>query len=89
MKIQGGVRFKDYVDFMSFGAGWCGIIFFLFINFATSFATLIPSYILSKWTALDPEDQKNSIYPKLFAGFIVLYIVLSMSRAVTIFSLVL
>ena len=75
---------------MSFGAGWLGIAFFFLINFATAFSTLVPSYILSKWTAVEPEEQQSStIYPKLFAGFIVLYMVLSMSRAVTIFTLVL
>ena len=50
VKMTGGVRFRDYVNFMSFGAGWLGIIFFFVINFTTAFSTLIPSYILSKWT---------------------------------------
>ena len=50
VKMTGGVRFRDYVNFMSFGAGWFGIIFFFVINFTTAFSTLIPSYILSKWT---------------------------------------
>ena len=50
-KIEGGVRLRDYVNFMSFGAGWPGILWFLIINFGTAFAALIPSYLLARWTA--------------------------------------
>ena len=89
IKDVGGVSFKDYLNFLSFGSGSCGLILYFVINFATAFAQIIPSYLVAEWTTNDLEEQQNPFYPRLFGGFIVVYVVLAFARCFIIFSIVL
>ena len=85
----GGVTFQDYRNFLSFGAGCGGMILFFAINVATALAQIVPSYLLAEWTSLPLEEQQNAYYPKLFGGFILLYVCLAFVRSLVITALVL
>jgi hypothetical protein len=85
VKEKGGVYFKDYIKFASFGLGWCGIFIFIVVNILAALAQIAVSWLLSQWTKQDLAGQQENVYPNAFNASIWLFMLLAILRGGVVF----
>lgn len=74
-----------WIEYYKLSYGWCGILGIIFFSILVSAFQMAPAFWLSEWSYQNPEEQKRSLYPIVFAGIIVVYSVLQVTRALVMF----
>jgi len=67
--------------------GCCGIFMFLLINILAAVAQLAVSITLADWTGKPYSEQQRSIYPTLFIGSVVIFMILVLFRVIIVFAI--
>jgi hypothetical protein len=80
--LHGNIGLRDYMNLFSFSIGNAAIIIYIILAVVTSLVQLIPSYVITKWTAMDLEgQQERSDLMWLFVGSTLGYMVFVFIRS--------
>jgi ATP-binding cassette, subfamily C (CFTR/MRP), member 4 len=82
---HGDITLNDFATFFRQGWGWFGFIGVFVLCTLVAAAQIIPSFWLSHWTTQSKDEQRKAVYPLVFAGLVLLYTILSFSRAMFLF----
>ena len=84
-KDHGPVTFQDYRNFFSFSIGTSAIFIYATISIACSVLQMLPTYIVTLWTSLPPdEQQKQRHYLWYFLGSALAYMVVVLMRSLSL-----
>lgn len=88
-RASGVVKGILYWEYVKAGAGLFLLIVLIFFMFAGEALLVVTDWWLARWSIQSFEQQRQTIYPALFGGFVVVTVVLSMARAIMFFMLAL